>query len=101
MVSNSTSIGGFKNMTGKNVHVNDGLYEVTLIKTPESLIELQDIVTSLLLEVSNEKYILTFKTDKIEIESEEDIAWTLDGEFGGEFKEVSILNRKQALRIMR
>ena len=29
MVTNSRSVGGFKNLTGKNVDMNDGLFEVT------------------------------------------------------------------------
>lgn len=32
MITNSTSVGGFKNITGKNVELNDGQFEVTLIK---------------------------------------------------------------------
>ena len=30
MVTNSRSVGGFKNLTGKNVDMNDGLFEVTI-----------------------------------------------------------------------
>ena len=32
MISNSTSVGGFKGMTGKDVLLDDGVFEVTLIK---------------------------------------------------------------------
>ena len=32
MVTNSRSVGGFKNLTGKNVDMNDGLFEVTMIR---------------------------------------------------------------------
>ena len=33
MISNSTSVGGFKGMTGKDVLLDDGVFEVTLIKS--------------------------------------------------------------------
>ena len=36
MVTNSRSVGGFKHLTGKNVDMNDGLFEVTLIKKPRN-----------------------------------------------------------------
>ena len=34
------------------------------------------------------------------MESEEPMAWTLDGEFGGKHKEVTLINEKQAMDIM-
>lgn len=34
MVTNSRSVGGFRNMIGKNVVFDDGEFEVTLIRTP-------------------------------------------------------------------
>ena len=43
MVTNSVSVGGFKNITGKNVKLDDGEFEVTLIKKPNSAIELNHI----------------------------------------------------------
>ena len=33
MITNSTSVGGFKGMTGKDVLFDDGVFEVTLIKS--------------------------------------------------------------------
>ena len=33
MISNSRSVGGFKNLTGKNVDMNDGLFEVRSIRS--------------------------------------------------------------------
>ena len=35
MITNSTSVGGFKGMTGKDVLLDDGVFEVTLIKKAE------------------------------------------------------------------
>ena len=41
-----------------------------------------------------------FKANSLYIHGDEAISWTLDGEFGGEHKEVRIKNRKQALDIL-
>ena len=48
MVTNSASVGGFKRITGKNVRLDDGVFEVTLIKRPKNPIELNNIMVSLL-----------------------------------------------------
>lgn len=100
MVTNSESVGGFRNMTGKNVKLNDGLFEVTLIKSPKSPIELQEIIGALLLQEVNKKYMYSFKTDRLVIDSEDEVPWTLDGEFGGNHSHVEIVNHKQAIPIM-
>ena len=99
MVTNSRSVGGFSNMVGKNIVFDDGLFEVTLIKTPKNPIALQEIIAALLIEQVDTKHMYTFKTKKITFDSVEEIPWTLDGEFGGEQDYVEIEN-VQAMEIM-
>ena len=99
MVTNSRSVGGFKNLTGKNVDMNDGFFEVTLITMPKNAMELSEIVNGLLSQEDNSNLIYSFKTSFIRIRGEEKIAWTLDGEFGGEVSEVEIENLHQALNL--
>jgi len=100
MVTNSESVGGFKSITGKNVRLDDGVFEVTLIRTPKNVSELQDILVSLMNREMNSKYIETFKTERVEFLSDVPISWTLDGEDGGRHNEVTILNHRQAISIM-
>ena len=100
MVTNSRSVGGFRNMIGKQVVFDDGLFEVTLIKRPKNPIALQEIIAALLIEQVDTKHMYTFKTGHITFESLEEIPWTLDGEFGGEHDEVVIDNLNKQLEIM-
>ena len=100
MVTNSRSVGGFRNMIGRQVAFDDGLFEVTLIKRPKNPIELQEIIAALLIEQIDTKHMYTFKTGHITFESIEEIPWTLDGEFGGEHDEVVIDNLNKQLMIM-
>ncbi len=100
MVTNSTSAGGFKNITGKNVQLDDGLFEVTLIRMPRNPIELNEIIGSLTNLIDNTDSIYTFKASSLSIKSLEEIPWTLDGEYGGTHSEVEIWNEKQAVQIM-
>lgn len=100
MITNSHSVGGFKNLTGSGVEMNDGLFEVTLIKKPKNLLELNEIIASLLNAIDNTEMIDAFKADRLTMESLESVPWTLDGEFGGEHTQVKITNKKQALDIL-
>lgn len=99
MVTNSISVGGFKRITGKYVQLDDGEFEVTLIKMPTNPMELNLVMAALINRNINTDCMYCFKTSALRISSEEEIAWTLDGEFGGEHKEVEIRNQRQALII--
>lgn len=99
MVTNSRSVGGVTNITGKNVELDDGVFEVMLIKTPKNPLELNLILSSLVLEKINTDLIYCFKTDRIDFMSTEEVPWTLDGEFGGRKTAVTIKNEHKALEI--
>lgn len=101
MITNSRSVGGMKVLGGTDVKLNDGLFEVTLVKTPKNPIELQMIINAFLTKVPNKDYMYCFKTKKIDIYCDKDTEWTLDGEYGGSNKEVHIENLQQALTLIR
>lgn len=100
MITNSTSVGGFKNLTGSNVLLDDGVFEVTLIKMPKNPIELSEIIMSLTSGKQHSSLIYSFKTNSIRFYPKERISWTLDGEFGGEHQDVEIHNRHRAVEIL-
>lgn len=100
MITNSHSIGGFRNLVGNDVEMDDGLFEVTLIKKPKNPLELNEIIAALINAYDDTDMIDAFKANSLYIHGDEAISWTLDGEFGGEHKEVRIKNRKQALDIL-
>lgn len=98
-IMNSLSIGGFKNPLSDLVKLDDGKFEVFLIKMPRGLLELQQIVADLLVQNIHNSMFVYFQADYLEIQSEP-IRWTLDGEFGGELGTVKIANCKKAVRIL-
>ena len=100
MVSNSVSIGGFTQITGKDVQLNDGIFEVTLISMPRNPLELNEIVTTLFTGQGKTDLIHSFKTARVSFFTEEEVPWTLDGEFGGAHKEVIIQNCHDAVQFM-
>ena len=99
MITNSDSVGGFKGITGRDVTLNDGVFEVTLIKDPENLIEWPGIVNALLARTSH-PCIVSFKTAHVEFFSEEEVPWTRDGEYGGSFTHAVIENLPRALPLI-
>ena len=100
MISNSTSVGGFKGMAGKDVLLDDGVFEVTLIKKPKNPIELNEIIASLINLVDDTDMIYSFKTSEVRFTAKNTIPWTLDGEFGGDHEEVVVKNLCKAVEIM-
>lgn len=104
MVTNSFSVGGFKsiagNISGKNIALNDGLFEVALVKMPRNPLELNSIFAALMSEKIDTEYMYCFKTSELRIESPRPVAWTLDGEFGGNHTQIELRDKKEAIDII-
>ncbi|NLV47197.1 MAG: YegS/Rv2252/BmrU family lipid kinase [Clostridiaceae bacterium] len=100
MITNSDSVAGIKGFGGRNVQLDDGLYEVLLIRMPKNLIELQQIIGYLMKLDFSSDFFYRFKTSSITFDSTEPIAWNLDGEFGGEKKHVQIDVCKNAVTFL-
>ena len=100
MITNSNSVGGFKGITGRDVTLNDGMFEVTLVRMPGmAAVDIPAMVNAVLTGTSN-RYIVTFKTARLELWFDQEISWTRDGEFGGNHRHVVIENLARALPIV-
>lgn len=100
MITNSISVAGFKGLTGKDVKLDDGEFEVTLVKSPTNPIELTEIIEYLTGLISETNMVYSFKTSYIQIRSRSSVSWTMDGENGGEHWSVDIKNHHQKLNIV-
>ena len=92
MITNSSSVGGIKNITGRQVDLSDGLFEVTLIRNPKNPAEVSAILAKLTNPDHPADGLVSFKTGRVVFESKTPVSWTLDGEFGGEERNVTIEN---------
>ncbi len=101
MVTNSTSVGGFhfRKQALFDVKLDDGKFEVTLIHMPKNARDIQQIIHDLLGQNLNSPYFDIFKASQLKILSQQEIPWTLDGEYGGSLKEVAIENHRHAVQI--
>lgn len=102
MVTNSASVAGLLSIT--DFLLDDGEFEVTLIKKPANIVQLQKIVHTLLniSEDIDKEYIKFFRANKITFTSlsDEPITWTLDGEFGGDSTVNIVENCNRAVSFM-
>ncbi len=100
MITNSDSVGGIKGITGPGVKLDDGVFEVMLVRSPESLFEFNLIGPAILDRRIKSDNVICFKCSNIRVESDEPIAWTLDGEFGGMSDDSMIENIHEAVEFV-
>lgn len=98
-ITNSISMGGIKGFTGDHVLLDDGLFEVLLIRQPANLAEFNATIGDLLKKVASPR-IDWFHTDRLTLRSDAEISWTIDGEFGGCRKDILFVGQKRALGIL-
>lgn len=79
-VTNSRSVGGLVKLRPELVGLNDGVFEVILIKRPKNVDELNQIVQALLTSNLNCKMIDFFRASSVRFKLPNDTVWTLDGE---------------------
>ena len=100
MITNSNSVGGFDGLISGDVILNDGVFEVTLIKTPKNPMELSEVLACLTNIRKESDMLYTFQTSSIKFTSSESVSWTLDGEYGGDHQTVLIEDCPRALEIL-
>jgi YegS/Rv2252/BmrU family lipid kinase len=80
-ISNSLSVGGIVKYDKIPVGLNDGLFEIILIKNPDNIVKLQPLVDGILRHEFDREGIEFFRSEKFIVETDESVAWTLDGEY--------------------
>lgn len=101
MITNTISVGGFKNLSGKSVMLDDGLFECTFVKKFKHVTDVTDLVSAVLRnDPASPEAVLHLKSDHITIHAPEEISWVLDGEFGGKVKDVDIQIVKDGVAII-
>ena len=99
MVGNTVSVGGLVNLPRDKVLLDDGRFEVILIRQPKNPKDWQSLLTSLTtLELDKEGgTVVGFAAGDVTFSCDVPVAWTVDGEFGGEQEETNVRCLPQAL----
>lgn len=99
-VTNATSIGGLLKLSGEDVVMDDGRFELLLVPEPKNLTALNDMLRALVLQEfdgSNAGLIMRH-VSRLSITTGEPLPWSLDGEAFPAVRQVEIENlRRQVL----
>lgn len=101
-ISNSTSVGGIFKYDPDIVSLNDGLFEVLLVKKPKNANDLMKIITGVTTgDLSDTTVFDFFKASELELEMAEDITWSLDGESAKSKTTLVIKNLSQKIKFIK
>ncbi len=96
-VSNSMSVGGIVKFDESAVKLNDGLLEVFLIRNPDNILKLQPLIDGIMKRDLNREGMEFFHTKALTVYSEENVPWTLDGEYAAGEDRITINNIHNAI----
>ncbi len=99
-ISNSMSVGGIVKFDQAAVQLNDGLFEVLLIRNPANVLGFQTIIDGIVKHELNRENLEFFRTKKILVSSDGTLDWTLDGEHGVSNDKIKIKNIHNAVRFI-
>lgn len=94
-VSNTLRAGGVIRIPKKDIEFDDGLFELTLIKTPERLTDLSNLINDLIKSDLDTDCFLRRHIRRAKIELEAAVSWSLDGENGGmaQIADIEVVNK--------
>lgn len=99
-VSNSMSVGGIVKFDESVVKLNDGQFEVLLIKNPDNILKLQPIIDGILKRDFAKEGIEFFTADSVTVTGGDGLSWTLDGEYAKGEEEIVISNLHNAIELI-
>ncbi|MCI8608033.1 MAG: YegS/Rv2252/BmrU family lipid kinase [Firmicutes bacterium] len=99
-ISNSTSIAGILTLKKEYVNMNDGMFEMLLIKMPRNPLELAEILHALLLQNFESSMLVFVSAKTFHIQAPADVSWTLDGEYQEGCTEILVENLHSAIELM-
>lgn len=99
-ITNSKYVAGFTSVNADETELDDGKFELLLIRRPNNPLDIQNIIAALLKHEVNEKWMYFCKCEHIHITSAQPMPWTLDGEDGGETIDCQIQNLHKAVTIL-
>lgn len=100
LVTSTTSVGGFKATRELGISLNDGLFEMVLVRATKTLAEFNLAASRVLRQEFDSDSFISAQTGALRFEFDEPVSWTVDGEFGGSVTGVDIHNERRAIDII-
>jgi diacylglycerol kinase family enzyme len=99
-VCNSTSIGGLMKLDPERVVLDDGKFEMLLIPSPKTPLELNSLILALLNQQYDAEGLIFRHVSRVTAVPEEDLPWSLDGEYAPGAQRVELSNSQGALQLL-
>lgn len=99
-VCNSTSLGGLMKLDPDRVVLDDGKFELLLIPMPKSPADLPNLVRSLLDQKYDRGSLIFRHVTSLHLETDEELPWSLDGEYAASSPAVDIRNCQKGLTML-
>lgn len=99
-MSNSTSVAGVVKLREEMVCLGDGMSELVLVRDPGSVAGFTELADSVLSQRFDSENLLIMHTTRAKFIFDKPVAWTRDGENGGEYSELELRNCKCPIRLI-
>ncbi|MBR4395190.1 MAG: YegS/Rv2252/BmrU family lipid kinase [Eubacteriaceae bacterium] len=98
-VTNVNSVGNIIKLDTGVVDYADGLFEVVFVRKPENMTEFSSILGQIVTGKFDNELVRFAQTDRLSIKIDEEISWTVDGEYIGDFGNLEISMKHDALKV--
>ncbi len=89
-VCNSTSLGGLVKLDPKHVAMDDGTFELLLLRMPKTALDLQNLITAMTRMQYDYPGVIFRHVKNVVLTTDENISWSLDGEYAASAPRVEI-----------
>lgn len=98
-VINTKSVGGIFKIDDKTFRINDGKFEIVLVRKLNSAAELPLVLMKLQKQEYDGKQVIMIQANDVTFTSPHPVSWLIDGEHGGDLKTVHITNLSQFIEV--
>ncbi len=99
-MSNSTSVAGIVRFPEEMVSLGDGISELVLVRDLGTIDAYGDLAAAVLSRNFDSNYLKIMHTRRAKFTFEKPVAWTRDGEAGGEHREIELCNYHAPVRLI-
>lgn len=99
-MSNSTSVAGIVKLKESMVCLGDGMSELVLVKHTANLVRIGEMIDSVFSQRYDSDDLIILHTKRAKFTFEKPVAWTRDGEAGGEYQEIELRNYQCPVKLI-
>ena len=99
-VCNTTSLAGMVKLNPDRVDMNDGKFELLLLQCPKTALDLQNLIVAMTSMEYDYPGVYFRHVREVHVETEEDLPWSLDGEYAPSERHVEIRNIPGAVQLL-